>query len=88
MNAEQVMKRFWNNDNNFWYVQEVEGESIAFHSKTCDCHVSNIDFNVEDAISVLSLDNEEAGNILSTCDKMVIWDLETNLSVTLTRKKE
>ncbi len=76
--------KFWHNENRFWYVTDhtVEEPVIAFLERDLlgcdDCEIANDDF---EEIHMTTL-----GEILQASNKTIIWNLDDNDTVLMTRK--
>ena len=88
----EVAHAFWNQDNNFWLVNENGEESIAFHQWQCTCDTCDLQLTVGDKIPTrtpawtVSLTNEEVAQYLTDNDSVIIWNLETKGETKMTRK--
>ena len=81
----EVAHAFWNQDNNFWLVNEKGEESIAFHQRQCTCDTCDLQLTVVDSMTV-PLTNDELAQYLTDNDSVIIWNLETTGATKMTRK--
>jgi len=96
----EVADAFWNQENSFWLVSEVEPDNqseytfavtppkIAFCRTThMPCSCEDADLMVEDSITVrLTIDRLK--DLLAEHKTVQIWDLETTGTSYMTRKDD
>tara|TARA_R100000734_G_C3215238_1_gene28831 strand:- start:41 stop:301 length:261 start_codon:yes stop_codon:yes gene_type:complete len=84
MTVPTTHDKFWKNQNRFWYVTDhtVQEDVIAFLERDligCDnCCIDNDDFE--------EIDITTLGEILETSSRTIIWNLDDNDTVLMTKK--